>query len=85
MKEEMKKYKPEMINFLKTHAKCEIGMDGCTKVATCVHHSAGRTGEKLHDQKDWIASCSNCNLAVEIKDAEAREKGFKKSRLNKIQ
>lgn len=83
MKDEMAIYKPAMIQFLKTHTTCQIGMDGCTKVATCVHHAAGRIGEKLHDQSDWLASCRNCNLAVEILDAEAREKGFKKSRLSK--
>lgn len=84
MVQEMKDYKPAMIQYLKTHTSCMIKFDGCTKVATCVHHAAGRIGEKLHDQNDWLASCQNCNLQVEINDAEAREKGFKKSRLNKV-
>lgn len=63
---------------------CQIGMEGCTKVATCVHHVSGRTGTKLKDEKDWMASCDSCNLWVEVNDGEARKRGFKKSRLAKV-
>lgn len=63
---------------------CAIGMEGCTKLATCVHHVSGRTGTKLKDEKDWMASCESCNLWVEVNDGEARKRGFKKSRLGKV-
>ena len=84
---EMRKYKPQMIAFLakEENQVCQIQMEGCTGQATCVHHAAGRTGGKLHDQTDWIASCAKCNLMVEIDDLEARGKGFKKSRLSNPQ
>lgn len=79
----MRKYIPEMKAFLAKpeNEMCQIKMEGCTGKAVCVHHPAGRLGEKLRDQSEWVASCGSCNLQVEIKDLEAREKGFKKSRL----
>lgn len=76
-KKELKKLYPE---FLSKHPVCEIKMKGCTVKATCVHHKHGRLKDNILNQKTWMASCSNCNLIVEIKDAEAREKGFKKSK-----
>lgn len=83
MKSEFKKYLPEMKAFLAKpeNQECQIKMKGCTRQAVCVHHTAGRTGHKLHDQADWLPSCLNCNLSVETADLEAREKGFKKSRI----
>lgn len=81
-----KGYKKQVIAFLAKpeNKKCKIVMEGCTVIATCVHHVSGRTGEKLTDEKDWLASCQSCNLWVEENDAEAREKGFKKTRLGKV-
>jgi hypothetical protein len=63
---------------------CAINQEGCTKLATCVHHVSGRTGTKLKDEMDWMPSCESCNGWVEINDGKARELGFKKSRLGKI-
>lgn len=85
LKEQMKLYKPQVKKFLAKPENrfCKIQMPGCTKKATCVHHAAGRIGEKLMDEKDYIPACIHCNLAVEINDLEAREKGFKKSRHEK--
>jgi hypothetical protein len=82
---EMRKYVPEMKAFLAKPENefCKIRMKGCTNKAACVHHPEGRIGKKLRDQSKWIPSCGSCNLQVEIKDLEAREKGFKNSRLKK--
>lgn len=86
MKEEMKLYKPQVKEFLARPENCDCGIrfKGCTGKAVCVHHSAGRTGKQLLNEADWVPSCASCNLAVETSDAEAREKGFKKSRLTKV-
>lgn len=83
MKEKMKEYKPLMIAYLAKNKVCKLKMDGCTKVATCVHHTKGRIGEQLMKVEDWRPSCTNCNLQVEIKDLEARSKGLKKSKFLK--
>jgi hypothetical protein len=57
-------------------------MTGCEIEARCVHHSKGRIGDLLLDQRYWIPSCYSCNLQVEIKDAEARNKGLKISKFS---
>lgn len=83
MKEAMKLLRPLIIIFLSKHKFCEIQGPNCTKLATCVHHSEGRIGEKLLDVKTFVPSCTSCNLWCETNDAEAREKGFKKSKFKK--
>lgn len=60
--------------------KCKLKMEGCTKIATTVHHVRGRIGEQVFVQKDWLPSCVNCNGKVEEKHAEAAAKGLKKSK-----
>lgn len=87
MKDLMKVYKPQVTEFLSRpeNQDCKIKMAGCTGKATQVHHSAGRLGNQLLNEDDMIPSCSHCNvIGVEVNDAEAREKGFKKTRLGKV-
>ncbi len=67
--------------FLSTRPNCQIAAPGCTKKATCIHHTAGRIGKNYLDVSKWKASCTHCNNYVEIHDAWARENGFKISRL----
>jgi len=59
--------------------ECELKMEGCTGKATTAHHSKGRIGKQLLNYKNLMSSCANCNRVCEEKDAEAREKGIKKS------
>jgi hypothetical protein len=82
MKETMKSLKKEYALYLAQpeNKYCQLKMHGCTKVATAVHHTKGREGANLTDQNTWMPSCSHCNLMTEEKDAEAREKGVKKSK-----
>lgn len=86
LKEEKKKYKKLSEDFLKKpeNQECKIKMEGCTGKATQVHHAAGRSGKQLTNVEDFIPSCTNCNLKVEIKNLEAKELGFKKTRLGKV-
>jgi hypothetical protein len=80
-----KDYGPAVKAFLKEHTVCEIGMEGCTKKAVCVHHVKGRTTiTDLLNQDHWKASCANCNGAVERNDKEAREAGHKISKHSPI-
>lgn len=85
MQDEMEKYKPAMIKFLKDNPKCQAGLEGCKKVSECVHHKAGRVGEKLHDQKDWLAVCLPCHATIHVNDLMAKEKKLSKSRHKKDQ
>lgn len=43
--------------------QCQLELDVCTSVATCVHHTAGRsvTGD---DPAYLVASCEPCNLKL---------------------
>ena len=83
MKATKKDLKKEYPKFLKSHPFCELKISPeCTKIATVIHHVRGRIGEQVHRQEDWMASCPACNSHVENKDAEAREKGLKKSKFN---
>lgn len=87
LKDETKLYKPLAKEFLSRpeNQDCKIKMEGCTGKATQVHHSAGRSGKQLLNVEDFVPSCTNCNvIAVEKNDAEAREKGFKKTRMGKV-
>lgn len=63
---------------------CGIKSKDCTGQAQGIHHPAGKgTIELLMDENNWIPACNACNLWCESHHAEAIEKGFKKSRLNK--
>ncbi len=63
---------------------CKVKYEGCTKIATVVHHVVDRVGEQVFNQKDWLAVCPNCNLMVETNHAKAVKDGFKKSRITKV-
>jgi hypothetical protein len=66
--------------FLAKNKKCAIEGPGCTKEATCIHHTEGRLPSKIMLTGLWVASCSSCNLWCETHHAEAAKKGFKKSK-----
>jgi hypothetical protein len=66
--------------FMKDKEECEIKSPVCTGRPECVHHTEGRGIKVILDQSKWKAACCACNGYVEMKDAEAREKGHKKSR-----
>jgi len=76
--------RPLYDRFLKNRTECEIKSPECTGRATQVHHTKGRGVKVILDDTYWKASCSACNLYVERKDAEAREKGHKVSKHAKI-
>lgn len=63
---------------------CGIKSKDCTGKAQGIHHLAGKaTIELLLDENNWVPACNACNLWCETHHADAVEKGFKKSRLNK--
>lgn len=43
--------------------RCQLRLNGCTTIATCAHHVAGRavTGD---DPQFIVASCEWCNLST---------------------
>lgn len=86
LQDKMKDYKKQVKVYLSRpeNLRCKIQAPGCKVISTCVHHTAGRTGKQLTNEEDWMPSCTPCNSWVESNDREAREKGFKKTRLGKV-
>jgi hypothetical protein len=52
-------------------------------MTTEVHHMAGRIGNKLLDQKMWLAVCRPCHVFIEQHPAAAKQLGLSESRLTK--
>lgn len=78
-----KVYTAKRIIFLAAHPKCQAKLEGCTQVATDVHHMAGRTGSLFLDESQWLPVCRACHSYIETHPDFAKEKGFSKSRLTK--
>ena len=64
--------------FLQKFPLCQLNTPVCTKIATVIHHSEGRIGTKVTEEKTWMASCVGCNNWVEGNDSDARQMGLKK-------
>lgn len=76
------KYSALRKKFLEDRPFCEAKLEGCTRVATDLHHSRGR-GIYFLDLKTFKAMCANCHGIVERKPKMAKKKGLSKSRLTK--
>lgn len=80
---EMTQYVPEMKQYLMDNPVCALNLPECTVQASCVHHTAGRSGKQLRNQKDWTPSCHSCNGKVETIGKKAYDTGLKKKRNGK--
>lgn len=63
--------------------ECVAKLEGCTGVATDVHHTEGRVGDGFLDVGTWKALCRNCHKIVEHNPLLAKSLGLSKSRLVK--
>lgn len=61
--------------FLKDHPVCQVKFDGCSKVATEVHHKNGRRGKRLTDESGFVASCRACHAHIHNHPDQARKRG----------
>lgn len=68
--------------FMVVHPTCEAQLAQCTKVATDIHHKAGR-GVNMLNTDTWLSVCRNCHTYIETHPSEAKEKGLSISRLKK--
>jgi len=55
-------------------------LQGCTGVATDVHHKAGR-GENHLKMSTWLPVCRTCHTWIELHPKEAKELGLSETRL----
>lgn len=80
-KELEKEYKKLRKEFLRLNPIC--AEEGCKQPAVDVHHSAGKTGEKLIEVEHFVQLCRKHHIYYEVRPIEAKEKGISKSRLTK--
>lgn len=81
--DENKGYLEKREKHLKENPNCQIPVEGCTKKAKSVHHSKGRLGKLLTDERYFKSACDNCHDWAERHPDEAKEKGYSFDRLTK--
>jgi hypothetical protein len=74
----LKVYSGLRLEYLKEKSSCEAQLDGCTKVATEIHHKAGR-GKNLNETSTWMSICRWCHdqIHTQMSITEAVRKGLR--------
>lgn len=62
--------------WLPEHRECQAALPGCCKIATQVHHKAGRSGDLLLETDKWLACCHRCHTWITEHSAAAVELGL---------
>jgi hypothetical protein len=77
---DQKEYVKIVKSMLAENPNCEIKMEGCTGLATGLHHLRKRGPKNFLDRNNLKRSCDSCNLWVELNSKTALSKGFTISR-----
>lgn len=77
-KQRTNKYLQKRKEWLKQYPKCQV--EGCTRLATQIHHKSGRIGNNLY--KNFLSVCTEHHHMIEENPAWAKEQGYSLSRLN---
>lgn len=77
----IREYAKERKRFLVEGDLCEAGLEGCTGLATDLHHPGGRIGDRLTDVKRCKKLCRNCHEKIERSPDLAKRLGLSESRL----
>ena len=75
-------YRQKRNAYLKLFPICQVKTHDCTYKATTIHHRAGRIGELLTDETNFLAVCMDCHTAIELNPDWAKRKGYSISRLS---
>lgn len=67
---QFRQYKIVKNSFMQDNTNC----NRCSGVATEVHHTNGRYGERLNDVNYFMAVCRNCHIYIHSHPQESREK-----------
>lgn len=64
--------------YLLKNPYCEMRIPGCTFIATDIHHTNKRYGNRLTDSKFFKSTCRHCHsiLHDKMSNQEAKDKGF---------
>lgn len=68
------------IKYLQHHPYCEAHLPGCQINASDIHHTAGRVGNLLLDDTQFLAVCRTCHGWIETHPEEAKVLELSKSR-----
>lgn len=68
------------IKYLQHHPYCEAHLPGCQINASDIHHTAGRVGNLLLDDTQFLAVCRTCHGWIETNHVDAKLLGLSKSR-----
>ena len=60
---------------------CKAHLEGCSLMATDIHHIKGRLGDLLCDVNYFLPVCRNCHSIIENSPLLAKELGFSQNRL----
>ena len=60
---------------------CYAKLQGCSSIATDIHHTKGR-GAYYLQADTWIGLCRSCHQWIELHPKEAKDMGFSDTRLN---
>ncbi len=79
MKAALLTYSKRRRHHLNEYPECQLKLDGCTKEATQIHHTAGRIGSLLTNKRHFKSACGSCHrqLHDKLSAKEARRKGLK--------
>ena len=70
------KYAVRRRKFLNLNPWCRANIAGCTGHATDVHHTRGRAGSLLLDERFWIPACRRCHDWIRSNVIEARSRAL---------
>jgi len=76
---QLDEYKTVRIEYLMEHPNCEV--KDCTNKTTEIHHMRGRSGARLNDKEDFLGTCRECHVYIELHPDWAKAKGYSRSRL----
>ena len=80
-KKTLNEYKPIRESYLLEHKYCEAKLKGCKRIATELHHKAGKIGKLYTDDNNFLAVCRNCHTWIEENPKKAKELGLSENRL----
>lgn len=74
-------YAKQRQEIFRDQPKCQFS--GCGRLASEVHHPAGRIGELLTKKELFVMLCHDHHVWVELNPVQAKEMGLSKDRLTK--
>lgn len=77
-----REYSKKRLAYLKANPICKF--KGCRLEATTVHHSKGRIGKLLTDERHFIGLCMEHHEYIELNPNFAKANGYSKSRLTAL-